>query len=100
MALGLTDSVSALTGIALHAELRRLGLRAALDEVYRQRPDDRPSAAEVAHFLATTRKLPVAQRPELPLALQKMAEAMGPDTDPETLLAATVGHLVISGSAA
>lgn len=100
VALGLTDSVSALTGHALHAELHRLALRGALDEMYLQRPDDRPSAAEVAQFLATARRLPVVDRPELPTTLQKMAEAMGPDVDPDVLLAATVGHLMISGSAA
>jgi len=39
-------------------------------------------------------------RPDLPTVLHDMAEAMGADVDPETLLAATVGHLAISGSAA
>jgi len=29
-----------------------------------------------------------------------MADAMGADVDPDTLLAATVGHLAVSGSAA
>ncbi len=42
VALGLTESVSALTGSALHAELKRLALRAALDEHYAERPADRP----------------------------------------------------------
>jgi len=100
VALGLTESVSALTGTALHAELRRLALRAALDGHYDRWPDDRPHVAEVALFLAAARKLPVADRPELPTALREMADAMGADVDPETLLAATAGHLAISGSAA
>lgn len=46
------------------------------------------------------RKLPVADRPDLPTVLHAMADAMGPEVDPEMLLAATVGHLAISGSAA
>ncbi|HET9257521.1 MAG TPA: hypothetical protein VFO16_20290 [Pseudonocardiaceae bacterium] len=100
VSLGLADSVSALTSAALQAELRRLAPRGALEEVYRQQPGDRPSAAEVAHFLATARKLPVARHPELPMALQKMADVMDPDIDPEILLAATAGHLAIRGSAA
>ncbi len=100
VALGLTESVSALTGAALGAELRRLTLRATLDAHYARRPDDRPHVAEVALFLAAARKLPVADRPDLPAILRGMADAMGADVDPETLLAATVGHLAISGSAA
>jgi hypothetical protein len=100
VALGLTESVSALTGTALGAELRRLALRVTLDAHYSRRPDDRPHVAEVALFLAAARKLPVADRPDLPTILRGMAEVMGADVDPETLLAATVGHLAISGSAA
>lgn len=100
VALGLTESVSALAGAALHAELRRLALRAVLDAHYARRPDDRPHVAEVAQFLAAARKLPVVDRPDLPTVLRAMAEAMGADVDPETLLAAAVGHLAISGSAA
>jgi len=100
VALGLTESVSALTGAALHAELRRLALRGVLDAHYAQRPDDRPHVAEVARYLAAARKLPVADRPDLPKVLYEMADVMGADIDPETLLAATVGHLAISGSAA
>lgn len=100
VALGLTESVSALTGTALHAELRRLALRATLDAHYARRPDERPHVAEVALFLAAARKLSIADRPELPMILRGMADAMGADVDPETLLAATVGHLAISGSAA
>ncbi|MDQ3430881.1 MAG: hypothetical protein M3467_01400, partial [Actinomycetota bacterium] len=42
VALGLTESVSALTGAALGAELRRLALRVTLDAHYARRPDDRP----------------------------------------------------------
>ncbi len=60
VAPGLTDSVSALTGAALHAELRRLTLRAVLDEHYATYPSDKPSAADVALFLARDRKLPDA----------------------------------------
>ena len=100
VALGLTDSVSAFTGMALQAELRRLALRATLDDHYAGRPDDRPSVAKVALFLAAARKLPVANRLDLPAALHAMADVLGRDVDPETLLAATVGHLAISGSAA
>lgn len=100
VALGLTESVSALTGAALHAELRRLALRGFLDAHYARRPDDRPHVAEVARFLAVARKLPVADRPDLPTVLHAMADVMGADVDPETLLAATVGHLAISESAA
>lgn len=100
VALGLTESVSALTGAALHAELRRLVLRAILDSHYARRPDERPHVAEIALFLARARRLPVTNRPDLPAVLHDMAEAMGADVDPETLLAATVGHLAISGSAA
>ncbi|MGH4014110.1 MAG: hypothetical protein ACRDSL_09315 [Pseudonocardiaceae bacterium] len=100
VALGLAESVSALTGAALHAELRRLALRAVLDAHYARRPDDRPHVAEVALFLATVRKLPVADCAELPAVLRGMADVLGADVDPETLLAATVGHLAIRGSAA
>lgn len=82
------------------AELRRLALRGALDAHYARRPDDRPHVAEVALFLATVRKLPVADRPDLPKVLYEMADVMGAEVDPETLLAATVGHLAISGSSA
>ena len=45
-------------------------------------------------------KLPVADHPDLPTTLRGMADAMGADVDPDTLLAATVGHLAVSGSAA
>ncbi len=100
VALGLAESVSALTGAALHGELRRLALRAVLDAHYAQRPDDRPHVAEVALFLAKARKLPFADRADLPSVLRLLADAMGTDVDPETLLAATVGHLAIGGSAA
>lgn len=101
VALGLSESVSALTGSALHAELRRLTLRATLDAHYAERPTDRPSAADVALFLATTRKLAVVDdQPTLPTILRDMAEAMGLDVDPEALLAAAVGHLALRGSAA
>ena len=92
--------MSALTGAALHAELRRLVLRVILEGHYAHRPEERPHVAEVALFLATARRLPVMDRPDLPTVLHDMAEAMGADVDPETLLAATVGHLAISGSAA
>jgi hypothetical protein len=100
VALGLSESVSALTGAALHAELRRLALRTALDDYYARRPADRPSAAEIALFLASVRKLAVAGHPDLPTVLHSMTDALGANVDPETLLAATVGHLAISGSAA
>lgn len=100
VALGLADSVSALTSTALHAELRRLALRAVLDAHYVQRPADRPHVAEVALFLAEARKLPIAGRADLSAVLHTLADAMGADVDPETLLAATVGHLAIGGSAA
>ncbi len=52
VALGLTESVSALTRTALDAELRRLALRVTLGAPYTRRPDDRPHVAEVALFLA------------------------------------------------
>ncbi len=100
VALGLAESVSALTGAALHAELRRLALRAVLNAHYAQRPQDRPHVAEVAMFLAQARRLPIAGRAELSAVLHALADAMGADVDPETLLAATVGHLTIGGSAA
>ncbi|MGH3765082.1 MAG: hypothetical protein ACRDS0_16120 [Pseudonocardiaceae bacterium] len=100
VALGLAESVSALTGSALHAELRRLALRAVLDAHYAQQPDDRPHVAEVALFLAKARKLPIAGSADLPAVLRRVADAIGPGVDPETLLAATVGHLAIGGSAA
>lgn len=100
VALGLAESVSALTGTALHAELRRLAFRAVLDAHYDQRPDDRPHIAEVALFLAKARKLPFAGRADLSSVLRALADAMGSDVDPETLLAATVRHLATGGSAA
>ncbi|MGH8932860.1 MAG: hypothetical protein ACRDZO_20125 [Egibacteraceae bacterium] len=100
VALGLAGSVSALTGTALHSELRRLALRASLDAHYALRPEDRPRAAEVALFLARARKLQVANRQDLPVVLRAMEDAMGPDVDPDTLLAATVAHLTVTGSAA
>ncbi|MGH8910732.1 MAG: hypothetical protein ACRD0K_30615 [Egibacteraceae bacterium] len=62
------------------------------------RPDDRPQVAEVALFLARARGLHV--RPDLAAALRAMEQAMGPDTNPDALLAATVAHLAVSGSAA
>jgi hypothetical protein len=100
VALGLAESVSALTGATLYTELRRLALRAVLDAHYVQRPDDRPHVAEVALFLAKARKLPVAGRADISVVLRAVADAMGSDVDPETLLAATVGHLAVGGSAA
>ncbi len=101
VALGLAESVSALTGAALHAELRRLALRSALDDHYARHPADKPPVAEVAYFLATARRLPAVDRPNLLTALYDMTEALGAGIDPETLLVATVGHLTIGqGSAA
>lgn len=101
VALGFADSVSALTGDALHSELRRIALRCALEEYYEEHPDDRPSVAEVAHYAAKARRHPLADDPELMPALQQMAAALGADVDPEILLTATVGHLALRrGSAA
>ena len=100
VALGLASSVSGLTGDALLAELRRLALRASLDAHYREQPDDRPDTAEVALFIAQARTLAAADRDDLADALRAMHAAMGPDVDPETLLAATVAHLTVGGSAA
>jgi hypothetical protein len=97
--LGLAESVSALTGAALHAELRRLALRAVLDAPYAQRADDRPHVAEIALFLAKARNLPFAGRADLSSVLRALADAMGTDVDPEALLAATAGHLAIGGFA-
>lgn len=101
VALGLADSVSALTGDALYLELRRLALGAALEGYYERYPEDRPSAAEVALHMATVRRNPLADDLDLPAALDEMAAVLGPDVDPQTLLTATVGHLKIRrGSAA
>lgn len=99
VSLGLADSVSGLTEDALRVQLRRLALRAALDAHYAERPSDRPSVVDVALFLATVRKLPAADHPALRGVLTELAEAMG-EADPDTLLAAAVGHLAITGSAA
>lgn len=101
VALGLADSVSALTGEALHRELRRFALRCSLEDYYTEYPQDRPSAAEVALHIAAVRGNPLADDPDLPAALDEMAAALGPEIDPQTLLTATVGHLRIRrGSAA
>jgi hypothetical protein len=101
VALGLTDSVSALTGAALHTELRRLALRAVLDEHYAKHPSDKPSAAEVALFLARARRLAAASdEAKLFGVLRGLERALGEDVDPETLLAAAVGHFALDDSAA
>ncbi|MGH3564619.1 MAG: hypothetical protein ACRDRH_01020 [Pseudonocardia sp.] len=100
VAMGLADSVSALTGDALYLELRRLALGAALEEHYERYPEDRPSVAEVAHRMAVVRKLPIADRPNLLTLLEDMADALGQNVHPEDLLTATIGHLAISGKPA
>jgi integrase len=100
VALGLATSVSGLTGQALLTELRRLALRAALDAHYTDQPGDRPDVAEVAAFLARARRLQIADREDLADVLATVRDAMGPDVDAESLLAATAAHLTITGSAA
>jgi len=95
VAMGLADSVSALTGEALYRELRALALGAALDEYDEQYPEDRPSVAEIAHRLAVVRRRPVAERPELMTVLESMAEVLSQDVHPEDLLFATEGHLAL-----
>jgi hypothetical protein len=100
VALGLTDSVSALTGDALVAELRRLALRAALDAHYHEHPSDRPEVAEVALYLAQARGLVVTERDDLPDALRAMSAAMGDASQAEALLAATAAHLEVSEAVA
>lgn len=100
VALGLATSVSGLTGQALLTELRRLALRAALDAHYTDQPGDRPDVAEVAAFMARARRLQIADREDLADVLATVRDAMGPDVDAESLLAATAAHLTITGSAA
>lgn len=100
VAMGLADSVSALTGDALYLELRRLALGAALEEHYERYPEDCPSVAEVAHRMAVVRKLPIADRPDLLTLLEDMADALGQDVHPEDVLMATIGHVAISGESA
>lgn len=100
VALGLADSVSALTGDALYRQLRNLALGAALDEYFDEYPEDRPSAAEVAHHIATVRRLPMASRPDLLSLLERLAARLGQDVHPENLLMAAKGHLAMLDSPA
>ncbi len=97
VALGLADSVSALTGESLHQELRRLAFGAALEEYFEEFPEQRPSVAAVAYALATARGLPMTGRPDLMSLLEQMADALGQDVHPEDLLMATTGHLALNG---
>lgn len=100
VALGLADSVSALTGDAMYLELRRLALGAALEEYFERYPEDRPSVAEVTHHLAVVRKLPIADRPDLMAVLEAIAVALGQDIHPEDLLIAARGHFAMQGVSA
>jgi hypothetical protein len=63
--LGVAESTTSLTAVALRRTIETAVMEAALEAHFEQHPDARPSLAEVALALAAQDGSPLANRPEL-----------------------------------
>ncbi len=84
--LGVADSTTSLTAVALRRVLEAAVTEATLEEHFAQHPHARPSLAEVALALAAQDGSPLAERPELLEHAAEQLLARHPDADADDVL--------------
>jgi hypothetical protein len=84
--MGLAGSANDLTNDALRAVLDAFAQRQALEQTYAERPELRPSLAEVAAALAVLDRSPVADRPDLLARAEQELQAWRPRVSAEDVL--------------
>ncbi len=86
VSMGLAESANDLTNEALRGVLDAFAQRQALEQIYAERPELRPTLAEVAAALAVIDRSPLVDRPDLLARAEQELAAWRPGAGAEDVL--------------